>query len=58
MGGRGEVLVRGYSLFEGYYKDAEKTALALDRDGWFHTGDIGSLDANGTICSTAASRTC
>ena len=48
-GSRGEVLVRGYSLFEGYYKDAEKTAQALDRDGWFHTGDIGSLDGNGTV---------
>jgi fatty-acyl-CoA synthase len=48
-GSRGEVLVRGYSLLEGYYKDAEKTAQALDRDGWFHTGDIGSLDEHGTI---------
>jgi acyl-CoA synthetase (AMP-forming)/AMP-acid ligase II len=48
-GKRGEVLVRGYSLFEGYYKDAEKTAAQLDRDGWYHTGDIGSLDAEGTI---------
>jgi acyl-CoA synthetase (AMP-forming)/AMP-acid ligase II len=48
-GGRGEVLVRGYSLFEGYYRDAEKTAQALDSEGWFHTGDIGSLDAAGTI---------
>ena len=46
---RGEVLVRGYSLFEGYYKDAEKTAQALDADGWFHTGDIGALDDDGTI---------
>ena len=46
---RGEVLVRGYSLFEGYYKDAEKSAQALDADGWFHTGDIGSLDDDGTI---------
>lgn len=49
VGERGEVLVRGYSLFEGYYRDAEKTASALDRDGWFHTGDIGALDVAGTI---------
>lgn len=49
VGQRGEVLVRGYSLFEGYYRDAEKTATALDAEGWFHTGDIGSLDAAGTI---------
>ncbi len=48
-GERGEVLVRGYSLLEGYHKDPEKTAQAIDRDGWFHTGDIGSLDAHGTI---------
>jgi acyl-CoA synthetase (AMP-forming)/AMP-acid ligase II len=48
-GGRGEVLVRGYALLEGYYKDPVKTAQALDRDGWFHTGDIGSLDEAGTI---------
>ena len=48
-GMRGEVLVRGYSLFEGYYKDAEKSAQALDAAGWFHTGDIGSLDDDGTI---------
>ena len=49
VGQRGEVLVRGYSTLEGYYKDAEKTAQALDREGWFHTGDIGSLDEHGTI---------
>jgi fatty-acyl-CoA synthase len=46
---RGEVLVRGYSVLEGYYKDPQKTAQAIDRDGWFHTGDIGSLDEHGTI---------
>jgi acyl-CoA synthetase (AMP-forming)/AMP-acid ligase II len=45
----GEVYVRGYSTLEGYYKDPEKTAAALDADGWYHTGDIGSLDARGTI---------
>src|SRR6185437_13808975 len=46
---RGEVLVRGYSVLEGYHKDAQKTAQAIDPDGWFHTGDIGSLDEHGTI---------
>jgi fatty-acyl-CoA synthase len=48
-GSHGEVLVRGYSVLEGYYKDPEKTAMAIDKDGWFHTGDIGSLDEHGTI---------
>jgi fatty-acyl-CoA synthase len=45
----GEILVRGYSTLEGYYKDPEKTAQALDAEGWFHTGDIGSLDEAGTV---------
>ena len=48
-GVRGEVLVRGYSILEGYYKDAVKTAAAIDADGWFHTGDIGSIDGAGTV---------
>ena len=48
-GGHGEVLVRGYSILEGYYKDPVKTGQALDRDGWYHTGDIGSLDEAGTL---------
>src|SRR3546814_15486477 len=46
-GERGEVLIRGYNLFDGYYRDAEKTAGALDADGGYHRGDIGSLDAKG-----------
>ncbi|MEL7312870.1 MAG: AMP-binding protein [Pseudomonadota bacterium] len=49
IGERGEILVRGYSLFEYYYKDPEKTAAAKDNEGWYHTGDIGSLDADGQI---------
>jgi fatty-acyl-CoA synthase/long-chain acyl-CoA synthetase len=48
-GERGEVLVRGYATLEGYYKDPVKTAQALDADGWYHTGDIGSIDAAGTM---------
>lgn len=48
-GGRGEVLVRGYSILEGYYKDPVKTADAIDAEGWYHTGDIGSIDENGTL---------
>ena len=49
QGRRGEVLVRGYSILEGYYKDPRKTAEALDAAGWYHTGDIGSIDADGTL---------
>jgi fatty-acyl-CoA synthase/long-chain acyl-CoA synthetase len=49
VGERGEILVRGYSVLEGYYKDADKTTQAIDPDGWFHTGDIGSIDEHGTI---------
>lgn len=48
-GERGEVLVRGYNLFDGYYNDPVKTAEALDAAGWYHTGDIGSLDEQGHL---------
>ncbi len=48
-GTRGEVLIRGYNLFDGYYKDPEKTAEALDPQGWYHSGDIGSLDDAGHL---------
>ncbi|MDE2465150.1 MAG: long-chain fatty acid--CoA ligase, partial [Alphaproteobacteria bacterium] len=48
-GERGEVLIRGYNLFDGYYRDPERSAEALDKEGWYHSGDIGSLDDNGHL---------
>ena len=49
QGTAGEIVARGYALFEGYYKDPEKTAAAVDADGWFHTGDRGLLDPEGRL---------
>ena len=45
----GELVLRGYARFEGYYKDPEQTAQAIDEGGWFHTGDLGSVDENGKL---------
>jgi fatty-acyl-CoA synthase len=49
VGGRGEIRFRGAMRFDGYYADPEQTAAAIDADGWFRTGDIGSLDADGRL---------
>jgi fatty-acyl-CoA synthase len=45
----GEVVVRTRYLMQGYYRDPEATARAVDADGWFHTGDAGILRADGHL---------
>ncbi len=46
-GQKGELLVRGYSVMQGYWGDPERTAEAIDSGGWMHTGDLGVIDAEG-----------
>jgi long-chain acyl-CoA synthetase len=45
----GEILCKGPSIMKGYYKSPEMTAAAIDSDGWFHTGDLGLIEAQGQI---------
>jgi acyl-CoA synthetase (AMP-forming)/AMP-acid ligase II len=48
-GETGEILVRGQGVMLGYLDDPEATADAIDAQGWLHTGDVGTMDANGYV---------
>jgi HIP---CoA ligase len=48
----GEIVVRGYTVMDGYWEDKAATAAAIDDEGWLHTGDIGVMDAAGNVTIT------
>ena len=50
-GQQGELCTRGFLMKE-YYRMPGATAAAIDRNGWFHTGDLGTMDDNGYVCIT------
>mgnify|MGYP001310564220 CR=1 FL=1 len=53
---QGEIRIRGFLLFDGYYKQPEETARVIDDQGWFRTGDLGSLDAEGRMLAGCRGR--
>ncbi|MDD2546179.1 MAG: AMP-binding protein [Burkholderiaceae bacterium] len=49
VGERGEFCTRGYSVMHGYWDDPHKTREAIDAEGWMHTGDLATMDAEGYV---------
>ena len=53
----GELFVRGPSIMQGYYNDPERTAEVLSGDGWFRTGDLGRISADGSLTISGRAKT-
>ena len=53
----GEILVRGEHVMQGYYKNEKDTLAVLDSDGWLHTGDMGTVEPDGTLYIRGRSKT-
>ena len=52
----GEILTKGPNVMLGYYKNPEATAETIDRNGWYHTGDLGTMDEDGNVFINGRSR--
>lgn len=55
-GMQGEILFRGYSLMNGYWEDADRTAEAIDARGWIHSGDLATMDEDGYVRITGRAK--
>ncbi|HTW71290.1 MAG TPA: AMP-binding protein, partial [Acetobacteraceae bacterium] len=55
-GVQGEICTRGYLVMQGYWNGASQTAEAIDKARWMHTGDLGTMDADGYVAITGRSK--